>query len=241
VQYPLSLALYTGTREFLSYAYSPLLQGFGGDLVERPGMARSRGVLDGPQSVAAMKHLQHWFEQGWTQAVMNRNDDFEQGRTALVWSGHWRYRDFSKALGNDLVLLPLPDFGKGIKTGMGSWAWSMSSTCNEPAGAWAFIAHMLSPREVQRITEAIGAMPARNAVLASSRLYGRSGPLAVYAEQLRRGKGVARPQTPAYATISQEFSTAMSAIVAGDDVQAALGRAAKAIDEDIAAHRGYRP
>jgi multiple sugar transport system substrate-binding protein len=39
--------------------------------------------------------------------------------------------------------------------------------------------------------------------------------------------------------MSKAFSKAVSAIIAGADVQAELTRAARTIDEDIAANRGY--
>ena len=141
VDYPLNLAVYTGTSEFFPYAYSPILQGFGGDLIDR-NTYRSEGVLDAPQSVAAMTRFQYWFKRGWTRAVFDRNDDFEQGKTALSWTGHWKYIDYRKALGNDLILLPLPNFGHGIKTGMGSYSWGITRTCADPNGAWRFLSNV---------------------------------------------------------------------------------------------------
>jgi multiple sugar transport system substrate-binding protein len=239
VQYPLNMAFYTGTSEFYAYAYPPLLQGFGGDLIDRSSYRSARGVLDGPRSVAAMHRLQFWLKKGWTRSVLDRNDDFERGKTALAWTGHWKYGDYHKALGKDLILLPLPDFGHGIKTGMGSWSWGISSTCPDPAGAWAFLAYLMSTREILRMTNTNGALPARKSAIAMSRVYGSGGPLEVFAQQLAIGAGVPRPATPAYGTISKAFSEAVATIIAGGDVQTALSRAAAAIDQDIDDGRGY--
>jgi multiple sugar transport system substrate-binding protein len=239
VEYPLNLAVYTGTSEFYSYAYAPILQGFGGDLIDRRDYSTARGVLDGPQSTAAMTRFQYWFKRGWARAVFDRSDDFERGRTALSWTGHWKYGDYHKALGKDLILLPLPDFGHGIKTGMGSWSWGITSTCPNPAGAWTFLAYLMSTQEILRITRVNGALPARKSAIAQSPLYGAGGALAVFAQQLMSGAGVPRPATPAYGTISRTFSEAVSAIIAGQDVQASLGRAARVIDQNIADNRGY--
>lgn len=239
VSYPLNLAVYTGTSEFYSYAYSPILQGFGGDLIDRRDYGSARGVLDGPQSTAAMTRFQYWFKRGWTRAVFDRNNDFEQGRTALSWTGHWKYGDYHKALGKDLILLPLPDFGHGIKTGMGSWSWGITSTCPNPAGAWAFLAYLMSTREILRITNINGALPARKSAIAQSPLYGVGGSLAVFAQQLMSGAGVPRPATPAYSAISRAFSEAVSAIIAGQEVQTSLSRAAGVIDANIAANRRF--
>jgi multiple sugar transport system substrate-binding protein len=239
VDYPLNLAVYTGTSEFYSYAYLPILAGFGGDFIDRRNYRAASGVLDGPQSVAAMKRFQHWFRKGWTRAVFDRNDDFENGRNALAWTGHWKYAAFRKALGDDLVLLPLPDFGRGLKTGMGSWSWSITSACPDPKGAWAFLSFLMSADEILRMSNANGAVPARRSALARSSLYGSHGPLEVFAQQLFGGAGMPRPATPGYGTISKAFSKAVSAIIAGEDVQAELSRAARTIDSDIAANRGY--
>ena len=239
VSYPLNLAAYTGTNEFYSYGYSPLLQGFGGDLIDRRDYGSARGVLDGPQSTAAMTRFQYWFKRGWTRAVFDWNNDFEQGRTALSWNGHWKYGDYHKGLGKDLILLPLPDFGHGIKTGMGSWSWGITSTCSNPAGAWTFIAYLMSTREILRITSVNGAPPARKSAIAQSPFYGVGGSLQVFAQQLMSGAGVPRPATPAYGAITRAFSEAVSAIITGEDVQTSLSRAAGVIDKDIADNQGY--
>lgn len=240
VDYAINFAMYYGGSgsEFYAYAYSPILQGFGGDVIDRRDYHTAKGVLDGPQSVAAMKHFQRWIEKGWTRTVLDRTDDFTRGKTALSWNGHWVYRMYEKALGKDLVLLPLPDFGHGIKTGMGSLNWGISSTCHEPAGAWAFLAHLMSVKEILRMTNANGAPPARRSALAHSPQYGTQGPLILFVEQLEVG-GVPRPTTPAYGTISKAFTKAVSNIIHGGDVQSELSQAADIIDQTIAAHRGY--
>jgi len=215
------------------------VQGFGGDLVSRGPNPAAKGVLDGPQSVAALKRFQHWFKAGWTRAVFDRADDFEQRRVALSWTGHWKYPSYRAALGEDLVLLPLPDFGHGVKTGMGSWSWGITSTCRDAAGAWAFLGHLMSGREIVRITNANGAIPARRSIIARSALYGGSGRLHIFADQLEAGFGVPRPTTPGYSTISRSFAAAVSEIIAGADVQTALGEAARHIDAEFAKNRGY--
>ncbi len=239
VDYPLDMSFYARSGEFYSYAYAPILQGFGGDLIERGGYRSAKGVLDGPASVAAMRHLQHWLGRGWTRVVLDRTDDFARRRAALLWNGHWNYPSLRKALGADLLLLPLPDFGMGSKTATGSWNWGISASCPVPAGAGAFLAHLMSTGEVLRITNANGAIPARRSSLARSPLYGAAGPLRLYARQIEAGRGVTRPVTPAYEAIRPAFAQAVVAIGAGADAQAELGKAAAAIDRDLAAHRHY--
>lgn len=236
--YPINLAFYNGRGdEFFSYGYAPILQGFGGDLIDRGPMGRAKGVLDGPRSVEAVEHFKRWFTKGWASAVDQPND-LAQGKVALSWNGHWTYRTVHAALGDDLVVMPLPDFGHGIKTGMGSWGWAISSTCRAPAGAWAFMADLLSTESILRMTNINGAVPARRSALMQSPLYSADGPLQLIVQQLELG-GIPRPVTPAYGTISQSFRNAIVNIVAGGDTKTELGKAAATIDRDIAAHRGY--
>jgi multiple sugar transport system substrate-binding protein len=239
VDYALDLGIYTRGGEFYSYALAPIVQGFGGDLVSRGTNPAAKGALDGPASVAALKRLQHWLDRGWTHAVLDRADDFEKGRVALSWTGHWKYPSYSAALGEDLILLPLPDFGHGVKTGMGSWSWGISSTCRDARGAWSFLEYLMSPREIVRATNANGAVPARQSVLARSPLYGQAGQLHIFADQLNSGFGVPRPKTPGYSTISRSFAAAVSEIIGGADVRTTLTDAANRIDAEFMANRGY--
>ena len=237
VEYPLNLDMETGSSEFYSYAFGPLLQAFGGDLIDRTKQ-RATGVLDGPNSVTAMKHFQSWFQRGWTRTD-GRHNDFEERKSALSWSGHWFYSLYRKALGSDLVLMPLPNFARGIRTGMGSWSWAISSSCPYPAEAWSFIARLMSDEEVMRMTNANSAIPARRSTLRRSALYGPHGPLAVFAQQLNAGYGVPRPKTPAYETIRDSFRDSVRAIAGGADVQTELHTAAQKIDQEITTHRDY--
>jgi multiple sugar transport system substrate-binding protein len=226
-------------------------------LIDRSNYRLAKGVLDGPQSVQAMTHFQQWFKKGWAQAdaVLTEadaqrkvslirvdelsNDNFVKGKMALSWFGHWQYRWYSQELGKDLILLPLPDFGQGIKTAMGSWSLAISSTCNNPDGAASFLSYLMSEKELLRMTDVNGAVPARRSALAKSKLYREGGPLSLYAQQLNAGMAVPRPNTPAYGMISRVFSNAAAAIIAGADVQTELSRAATLIDQDIAENRGY--
>lgn len=240
IDYPIDMGAYSTSGEFYTYAYSPILQGFGGDLIDRaPGGGQARRTLDGAASVLAMRRLQYWFQQGWARADLNRAQVFVSGKTALVWSGNWNYAEYLPRLGRDLVLLPLPDLGQGIKTGVGSWIWGISSTCHDPRGAWAFLSFLLSPEEMQHMTDVNSMIPARHSLLERSRLYGPGGPLRLFVEQLDAKLDVPRPATAAYETITTSFATATTDILEGGDVQAQLSEAARRIDAEISRRRGY--
>jgi multiple sugar transport system substrate-binding protein len=224
--------------EWITYAFSPVLQSAGGDLIDRATYRTAKGVLDGPASRRAMGRVQAWFGKGYVDPNVD-DAAFVAGRVALSWVGHWEYQRYAKAAGDDLVLVPLPDFGKGAKTGQGSWNWSVTKRCRRPEAAARFLAFLLKPDEVLAMTDANGAVPATKAAIARSQLYGPGGPLRLFVEQLRDGTAVPRPRTPAYPVITSAFQRAFLDIRDGADVGEALGKAARAIDTDIEDNEGY--
>jgi multiple sugar transport system substrate-binding protein len=224
--------------EWYAYAFSPLIQSAGGDLVSRPDFERADGFLNGPAAVAAMERIQSWFQN--ERVDPNLDDDaFTGGRVALSLVGHWEFERYAEKWRNDLVLLPLPDFGRGSVSGQGSWNWGISASCRHPELAARFLAFLLEPEEVLKISSANGAVPATRTAIERSARYSENGPLSLFARQLLEGRTVPRPQTPAYPLISSAFERAFHDIRAGKDIRSALGQAAKVIDEDIADNRGY--
>ena len=223
--------------EWYAYAFSPVLQSAGGDLIDRGAGGAARGTLDGPASVAAMERLQGWFRKGWVDPNLD-DAAFIAGRVALSWSGHWDYARYAEALGEDLVVLPLPDFGEGVRTGMGSWNWGITAKARTPEAAARFLEFLLQKEEVLAMSGANGAVPGTRSALAASERFGPGGALALFARQLSEA-AVPRPKTPAYPVITSVFAEAFEAIRNGENVAAALGRAAERIDRDIADNEGY--
>ncbi|EGV17553.1 sugar ABC transporter substrate-binding protein [Thiocapsa marina] len=224
--------------EWYTYGYTPLIQSAGGDLVARTDPARAEGVLDGPSSVGAMRRIQSWILRG---RVDPNIDDaaFATRRVALALGGHWNHPRYSERLGEDLLLLPLPDLGHGPKTGQGSWCWAVSADSTHPDGAARFLAFLLEPDQVLAMTAANGAVPATRRAVARSPRYRPGGPLDLFVEQLDGGYAVPRPSTPAYPVITAEFQKAFDRIRSGGEVQAALRHAARTIDLEIEDNQGY--
>jgi multiple sugar transport system substrate-binding protein len=225
--------------EWFTYAFSPILQSAGADLIERRDYQSADGVLNSAAAVKAMTQLQSWLKAGYVDANVD-DGAFISGRVALSWVGHWEYPRYAKALGDDLLLLPLPDFGKGSRTGQGSWAWGINAEGQRADAAARFLSFLLQPDEVLAITNANGAVPARRAAIARSPLYAVGGPLHLFVEQLSEGYAVPRPQTPAYPVITSAFQQAFFDIRNGADVQKTLDHAVATIDQDIADNKGYR-
>jgi multiple sugar transport system substrate-binding protein len=229
---PLDLQIQGGAGEFFTYAYSPILQSVGADLIDRKTYHTADGILNGPAAVQAMTTFQSWFKDG----LVNPNPDgnaFPERKAAISWIGHWVYADYRKAFGNDLVILPLPNFGQGSRTGSGSWQWGITPHTGDPDAAWAFINYLLQPHQVLQMSDANGGPPATKSAVAQSPQFGSEGPEHLYIEQLQDGTAVPRPQTPAYPTITTAFAKAMQDIINGGNVKSALDTAVSAIDQDL--------
>ena len=85
--------------------------------------------MNGEEAVAAMAWLQGLFENGYSILSPQDDEEFVNGNAAMGWFVNWMYPGYKEAFGDDLVVLPMPDFGQGAVAGMGSWAWAMSSQC----------------------------------------------------------------------------------------------------------------
>lgn len=239
VEYALDLKFNYGAGEWFTYGFSPIVQGFGGDLIDRTDYQSASGVLNGQGSVDAMTWFQSLFENGYAISQPAGDDDFYGKKVAaLSYVGHWMWLPHSEGLGDDLVLLPMPIWSQQRATGMGSWNWGITSSCENPEAAWAFLDYLLQPDQIIRMTDANGAVPARLSALEQSDLYASDGPLNLLAQQLQQ-YAIPRPITPAYPTITSEFSQAVTDIVSGADVQETLDSAVAAINQDIEDNQGY--
>jgi len=223
--------------EWWTYGFYACLVSAGADLIERTNYRSADGVLNSPKAVAALANLRHWFQAGY----VDPNTDgraFIAGKTAISWVGHWEYPRYRQALGEQLILLPLPNFGQSSRTGMGSWAWGITRESSNPEAALRFLEFLLRLEEIEAIVAANGAVPARRSVIERSELYRADGPLRLFAEQLHQS-AVPRPVTPAYPVITSAFQEVMAKVIEGGDVKSALDGAVKTIDQDIRDNDGY--
>lgn len=224
--------------EWYTYAFSPILQSAGADLIDRATYQAASAFLNSPQAVAAFEQVQSWFANGYIDPNVD-DAAFVHGRVALSWVGHWEYSRYAAKFGDDLILLPLPDFSHGSKSGQGSWSWGITKKSRHPEKAFRFLSFLLRPDEVLAMTNANGAIPARRSVIARSSLYGEGGPLRLFVTQIEEGFTVPRPQTPAYPVITSAFQQAFNDIRTGGDVKPILDKAARTIDLDIRDNKGY--
>lgn len=238
---PLDVKIFYGTQgEWMTYGFSPITQSAGGDLVNRDTL-KAEGVLNSQDVVDALTVFQRWATDGLIATDAVDDSVFLEKNSPLSWVGHWMYNSYKETVGDDLVLLPLPDFGEGTRTGMGSWAWGITKNATDGDAAWEFLNFATSDDTILTVTGINGAVPATKTALAKSPNYAEGGDLVLFAEQLEGAPNIAvpRPVTPGYPTVTAEFWGAMDKILLGGDVQSALDAAAANIDADVDANEGY--
>lgn len=224
--------------EWVSYAFSPWLQSAGADLIDRDSYLRVDGVLNSNAALGVARYYAHLFKAKLAERNPADEKGFEQGRSLFQYTGSWKARDYVERFGDDLVVMPPPDFGHGPKAGAASWQWAVTRSCPHPAGAAAFLAHLLAPAEMAEMSKMTGLIPVSEASAALTEHYRAGGAWRVYFDFAAR-YAVPRPATPAYPAISSAFDKAMADLRAGKDPAEAMDEAVEAIDHNIARNSGY--
>ena len=229
------------TGEWYPYAFGPLLQSFGGDMVDRDGYQTAEGVLNGAEALAFANLWQTLFDEGLVSPVSqdgaDRDSGFLNGDYALQWNGNWAALPILDAF-DDALFLPAPDFGTGSKIGAASWQFGVSATSQNPEGANAFIEFALQDKYLAQFSNGIGLIPATAAAAAMTENYAPGGALEVFFT-LSEAQAYVRPVFPGYAVAAKVFEKALTDIANGADIEDTLDAAADEISDDIAANNGY--
>ena len=238
-KYPLDLATRDPKADWWTYAFSPLLQSFGGDLIDRSTMRSAQGALNGPAAVRFGQWFQSLFSRGFVDRREPDDRAFIAGRAAMVYTGSWWSPDYRTVAGDDLLILPPPDLGHGAVIGGGSWQWGISRTCPHAEGAAAFISFLLKPAEIARMADAAGMVPVTETAAVLSSDFRNGGNSRVFFDLMRRFSRQ-RPATPAFSVISNNFFFALQNIADGENPQDALDDATDAINQAIDDNNGYQ-
>ncbi|OAP39468.1 ABC transporter substrate-binding protein [Sinorhizobium americanum] len=227
--------------EWITYAYGPILQSAGCDLIDRKTW-KSVGTLDSDPCVDALTMMQKWVTNGWVVPQSSGTNQFfaEGNPAALAFGGHWIYAEAAASMKDDIVVMPLPKFGaKGVSPN-GTWIWGITTASEHPDIAGKFVSFMLKDKPYRDYAREDSAYPGLKSFAADSPLYSAGGPMAVAFEQASK-TAIARPPHPAYPAITSAFMGAVDEIFNGGDVKSALTAAAEKIDEDIEENDGYPP
>jgi len=230
------------TGEWYPYAFSPFLQSFGGDIIDRSTYQSAEGVLNGDAALAFGDWWQKLFAGGYapgtSQDPADRDTGFIDGKYAFSWNGNWAAVATMQGGVDDILFLPAPDFGTGPKIGAASWQFGVSAACEHPDGAAAFIKHATQDTYLAAFSDALGLIPATASAAQMTENYKQGGPLAVFFD-LSKAQAVLRPVTPGYVVEAKVFEKALADIANGADVADTLDAAVDEIDADIETNDGY--
>jgi len=228
--------------EWYPYAFSPFLQSFGGDIVDRSTYQTAEGVLNGDEALAFGEWWQGLFENGYvpgtSQDAADRETGLLDGKYAMAWNGNWAALPVVEAFGDDALFLPAPDFGNGSVIGAASWQFGVSATSANPDGARAFIEFALQDKWFAAFSDGTGLIPTTASAAADTANYAPGGALEVF-YGLSEAQALVRPVTPGYIVQAKVFEKALSDIANGADVADTLDAAVDEINEDIESNGGY--
>ncbi|UXN73300.1 extracellular solute-binding protein [Devosia sp. A8/3-2] len=240
-EFPLDLSM-DDRGEWYPYAFSPFLQSFGGDIMDRTTYTTAEGALNGDAAIALGEWWQSLFTNqyapGTSQTAADHATGFIDGRYALQWNGVWNALPAIEAFGDDLLFLPAPDFGNGPKIGAGSRQFGVSATSAHKDGASAFIEFATRDKYVAAFSNGLGLIPATASAAELTENYKPGGPLAVFYD-LSKARGTLRPVTPGYVVAALEFIKLAADIANGADVADTLDAATDAINADIQRNNNY--
>lgn len=239
-EYPLDLGM-AWTGEWYPYAFSPFLQSFGGDIVDRSTYLTAEGALNGEAALAFGEWWQGLFADGYapgtSQDPAARDNGFIEGKYAFSWNGNWAALG-ALSVHDDTLFLPAPDFGNGSTIGAASWQFGISATSEHPEGAAAFIEFALQDQYLTAFSDGIGLIPATATAAATSANYADGGAMSAFFD-LTAEQALVRPVTPGYVVAAKVFEKALADIANGADVADTLDAAVDEIDNDIEANGGY--
>jgi len=229
------------TGEWYPYAFSPFLQSFGGDMIDRSTYLSAEGALNGDAAVEFGEWWQSLFEGGYapgtSQDGADRDTGFNEGKYAFSWNGNWAALGALGAF-DDTVFLPAPDFGNGPKIGAASWQFGVTTASEHPEGAAEFIKFATQDKYLAAFTDGIGLIPATATAAEMTEYYKEGGAMAPFFG-LSEGQALVRPVTPGYAVVAKVFEKALADIANGADVADTLDAAVDEIDADIEKNSGY--
>ena len=230
------------TGEWYPYAFSPLMQSFGGDIIDRSTYTTAEGALNGDEAIAFGEWWQSLFERELvppiTQDSADRDTGFIDGRYAMSWNGIWAGASALEAFGDDLIFLPAPDFGNGSRIGAASWQFGVSADSEHKEGATEFIEFMMQDEYTVAFSDAIFNIPPTPSAAAASANFSPGAPFEIFFEY-SSAQATLRPPTPAYLSAALTFEKALTDIANGADVVDALDAATDEINADIEANGGY--
>ncbi|MGN6757886.1 MAG: ABC transporter substrate-binding protein [Thermomicrobiales bacterium] len=225
-----------GVSDWFTYLMSTFIWSNGGDLLS-PDRSQADGAVNGPAAVEVMTEFQRLFKENVVSATPDPVA-FEKGQVAFQIIGAWVIEGFKDFPDLDWTIMPLPYFKQRVSPS-GSYAWGIGAQGQQRDAAVELLRWLVATDTgIVPIVQTNKLPPARTSAYPKLPFYA-SLPYSLYAEQLQT-TARARPITPAYPVLTAKFAQAVNDIALGAPVKESLDAVARAVDDDIKRHNGYR-
>lgn len=212
--------------EWMTYAFLPMVQSGGGNIISEDGNEKVEGYLNGKDTVDALTFIKKLVDN---RLVSGTPEDFsfEKGSSAMTLSGSWEPSTLLEYPEINWGTMPYPIKEKGAKavSPCGSWSFGISKDCPEEnrEAAVELIKFCTSTKSCERMYEANSMPPARSSSFDNIPAYSEK-PLDVISYQLKNN-AVARPVVVDYPILSDQFAKAVANVVNGMSPEEALNEA----------------
>ena len=233
----LVMAMGPGTTELLL----PALRSAGGRLLEQQQELHLRGVLDSGKNIQTLSILAAWQQHGFLSipSSTSTQDAFYNGNAALSWASMDMGRQYRQRWHEQLIALPLPDFGNGSRLSLSGWGWALTRDSRHAQAAMHFLEFILEDAQINAISNAAYSVPTSQRLLQNWQ-GSDEGPREEIKllQQLPRNVFNRIPATPAYPLIQRAFTRTVKGIFAGQDVPGTLHQLAQDLERKTAGFRG---
>ncbi|MBL1261644.1 MAG: extracellular solute-binding protein [Thiotrichaceae bacterium] len=208
----------------------PMLLSAGGAMIDKQAPYQIDGVLNSARNIEFLMRIQRWVEQGY---IDNNSDHqaFSDGRVALVWAGLDKYAAYKAQFEDDLIVVPLPDFGVGSQYVQQAWGWALTQSCEDTQAAMRFLEFLFLPEEVLLSAHASGYLPATYSALADYDAMSDSPLITLLVSAHQRGEVSSQLKSPLYPAIDNAFQKVFVGIRNGFSVALSLETAVGVIDQ----------
>ncbi len=224
----------------------------GGDVFS-PDLKQASGYLDSPANVETVKFLRAMINEDKSAPTLSQSaamgvDLFANGQAAMTVSGHWAVVGYSAAPKGpdgkpkitlaDLGVVMLPNNTGKPTTVMYESGYAITKTAKHPEAAWRFIKFMTSYESRLILNQTGIAIDARKDV---SEERGKDPLEAMFLPIIPTCRPPYGTQVEGFEMVETQAQNAMDGVLkGGNDPRAALAKAAKRIDSELAKRQVHR-
>ncbi len=216
-------------NEWLTRVLLPMLLSAGGGMIDEQSPTAGNGVLNSRINAAVLSRVQRWIKNSYVDKNLD-NEAFIRGRVAFSWAGLEKYDAYKGQFGDDLVVVPLPDFGRGSVRVQRGWGWSITNSCEDTQAAMRFLEFLFQPEEVLLAAKANAILPATYSALARYEAFNGMPSLVGLIEEYKQGTLYSQSKSPLYSVISDAFQKAFIRIRNGAETGSSLDTAIKVVE-----------